>query len=304
MEMAGGLFDQQSKGPKMKHFLVVPVAAALACGFALAAAAQVNQSDTSDSPTGSRIKRAAPVAAEETPGATAAAAKERIAILKKTGKVPDRNTLQLLLAAQVALKDEAGMADTLEEEAADYNQPADWTEIIDITFGTPGLRDQDAIWLGRLMFVVDAPVAPNDASMVGAIASQLAFFGDAVNAKAHGGAVDPDPAPRADNDKKTIQQQIAGEPAGDGTYNAKLSEALYSYGLYPEAEAAARLAIQKGGNPDASEAPMVLGQALTAERKYDDAVAAFGQVSGGGPATPRIARLWGDFAKIRKNLPK
>jgi tetratricopeptide (TPR) repeat protein len=234
------------------------------------------------------------------PEATAAAAKASIAAAKKLSKVPDRATLQTLLAAEVALKDDAGVADALEEETADYNQPADWTQIIDITFGTPGLRDQDAIWLGRLMFVVGAPVSANDASMVGGIASQLAFFGDAVNAKTHGGAVDPDPAPRADSDKKTIPQQIAVEQAQDGTYNAKLSEALYSYGMYPEAEAAAKLAIQKGGNPDASEAPMVLGQALTAEGKYGDAVAAFGQVSGGGPATARIARLWADYASIKK----
>ncbi len=48
------------------------------------------------------------------------------------------------------------MADALEEEAADYNHPADWTQIIDMTFGTPGLRDQDGIWLGRLLFVVGA----------------------------------------------------------------------------------------------------------------------------------------------------
>ncbi|HWY62225.1 MAG TPA: hypothetical protein VNW15_10030 [Rhizomicrobium sp.] len=288
----------------MKHSIIVLAAIALACGLALPAAAQVSESNSADSPTGSRIKRAAPLAAESTPEATAAAAKDRVATLKRSGKVPDRATLETLLAAQVAMKDEAGMADTLEEIAADYNQPDDWTQIIDVSFATPGLRDQDAIWLGRLMFVVGAPVSPNDAGTVGAIASQLAFFGDAVNAKAHGGAVDPDPAPRADNDKKTIPQQIAGEQAGDGTYNAKLSEALYSYGMYPEAEAAARLAIQKGGNPDASEAPMVLGQALTGERKYDDAIAAFGQVSGGGPATARIARLWGDFAKIRKNGAK
>ena len=45
---------------------------------------------------------------------------------------------------------------------------------------------------------------------------------------------------------------------------------------------------------------MVLGQALSAQGKYDDAVAAFGQVSGGGPVTPRIARLWADYAKIKK----
>jgi tetratricopeptide (TPR) repeat protein len=274
-------------------------AAALILGFAAPAAAQ-GISEGSDLNSGSRITRPAPVAGQMTPEATAAAAKESIAASKKLGKVPDRNTLQILLSAETSLKDEAGMADAIEEEVADYNAPADWTQIIDITFGTTGLRDQDAIWLGRLMFVVGAPISPDDAGTVGAIASQHAYFGDAVNAKAHGGAVDPDPGPRADNDKKTIQQQIADEQGQDGTYNAKLSEALYSYGMYPEAEAAAKLAIQKGGNPDASEAPMVLGQALTAEGKYDDAVAAFGQVTGGGPATARIARLWSDYANIKK----
>jgi hypothetical protein len=69
--------------------------------------------------------------------------------------------------------------------------------------------------------------------------------------------------------------------------------------MYPQAEAAAALAIQKGGNKDAAEAPMVLGQALTAEGKYDDAIASFGKVTG-GEATVRIARLWADYAGIKK----
>jgi TolA-binding protein len=143
-------------------------------------------------------------------------------------------------------------------------------------------------------------VSSTDASTVGQIASQKGFFGDAVNAKTHGGQVDPDPAPRADSDRKTMADQIAQEQAQDGAYNAKVAEALYGYGMYREAEAAAKLAIQKGGNPDPSEAPMVLGQALTAQGKYDDAIATFGQVSGGGPVTPRVARLWADYARIKK----
>jgi TolA-binding protein len=226
--------------------------------------------------------------------------KQRIEVDKKAGRVPDRKMLQALLSAQSQAKDEAGMADTLEEEAADYNDPADWNEIIAITLGTPGLRDQDGIWLGRLLFVVGAKVSPNDASTVGQIASQRGFFGDAVSAKAHGGQVDPDPAPRADSDRKTMPDQIAHGQAQDGAYNAKLAEALYGYGMYGEAEAAAKLAIQKGGSPDPSEAPMVLGQALTAQGKYDEAIAAFGQVKGGGPVTPRIARLWTAYAKTKK----
>jgi TolA-binding protein len=272
-------------------------AAVFTLTFSSLAIAQVGQSSDSFS----RLNRPAPPpTAQMSPEATAAAAKQRIEADKKAGRVPDRKTLQMLLSAQSQLKDDAGMADTLEEEAADYNDPTDWTEIIAITFGTPGLRDQDAIWLGRLLFVVGAQVPPTNAGTVGEIASRHGFFGDAVNAKAHGGQLDSDPTARADSDKKTMPDQIAQQQAQDGAYNAKLAEALYGYGMYPQAEAAAKLAIQKGGSPDPSEAPMVLGQALTAEGKYDDAVAAFGQVSGGGPVTPRIARLWAGYAKIKK----
>jgi len=273
------------------------VLAAFALVLAAPASAQVGQS----SGDLSHLNRPAPPpGAQMSPEATAAAAKQRIEADKKAGRVPDRKTLQMLLSAQSQLKDEAGMADTLEEAAADYNDPADWTEIIAITFGTPGLRDQDGIWLGRLLFVLGVKVPPSDASTVGEIAVQHGFFGDAVNAKAHGAQMDSDPTPRADSDRKTMTDQIAQQQAQDGAYNAKLAEALYGYGMYPQAEAAARLAIQKGGSPDPSEAPMVLGQALTAQGKYDDAIAAFGQVNGGGPVTPRIARLWANYAKIKK----
>jgi tetratricopeptide (TPR) repeat protein len=275
----------------------VSAATALILMFASPAVAQVGQSSDSLS----RLKRPAPPpSAQMSPQATVEVAKQRIEADKKAGRAPDRKTLQLLLSAQSQLKDEAGMADTLEELATGYDDPADWSEIIAITFGTPGLRDQDQIWLGRLLFVVGAQVPPTDASTVGQLASQHGFFGDAVNAKAHGGQVEPDPAPRADSDKKSMPDQIAQEQAQDGAYNAKLAEALYGYGMYREAEAAAKQATQKGGNPDPSEAPMVLGQALTAQGKYDDAVLAFGQVKGGGPVTPRIARLWAGYAKIKK----
>jgi tetratricopeptide (TPR) repeat protein len=100
-----------------------------------------------------------------------------------------------------------------------------------------------------------------------------------------------------------MPQQIAAGQKQDGKYNAKLAEALYSYGMYPEAEAAAKLAMSKGGNPDPSEAPMVLGQSLVAQGKYAEAIAAFGQVQGGGPATARITRLWEDYAKVKQNPP-
>src|SRR5215467_4398062 len=164
-------------------------AAIFTLAFSSLAIAQVGQS----SGDFSRLHRPTPPpAGQMSPEATAAAAKQRIEADKKAGRIPDRQTLQMLLSAQSQLKDEAGMADTLEELAADYNDPADWTEIIGITFGTPGLRDQDGIWLGRLLFVVGVQVPPADASTMGEMAIQHGFFGDAVNAKAHGGQMGSD----------------------------------------------------------------------------------------------------------------
>ena len=210
----------------------------------------------------------------------------------------------VLMSADAGLKDEAG-AEVDAGRTGARLQPAGRLGADDRhrLRHTEGLRDQDAIWLGRLLFLTGAPVSQNTGNMIGSIAGHLTFFGDAVNAKAHGGAVDPDPIPRADSDKKTIPDQIAAEDKQNGTYSAKLAEALYSYGMYPEAEAAATKAVAKGGNPDASEAPMVLGQAQTAQGKYDDALASFGKVTGGGPATARITKLWVDYVTIKKHPP-
>ena len=218
-------------------------------------------------------------------------------------KTPPHEMLQVLLSSQVKNKDEAGAEQTLEMGVGYYNKPEDWQQIIDVTLGSKGLRDLDAIWLGRLMFLSGATVSAQDASLFGSTASHLTFFGDAQVAQQHGGTGFPDANASATKDKQTIAAQIAGEQKANGQYSAKLAEALYSYGMYPEAEAAARLAIQKGGVKDSSEAPMVLGQALVAQGKYDDAVAAFGQVTGGGPATPRTTRLWVTYANIKKNPP-
>jgi tetratricopeptide (TPR) repeat protein len=219
------------------------------------------------------------------------------------GRKPSREALQNLLDIQVAQKDEGGAEKTLETLVADYNDPKDWTQMIDVAISSKGIRDVEVIWLGRLMFAVGATASAQDANMFGQTASHDTFFGDAVVAQQHGGTGFPDATARADADKKTIPQQIAAGQKQGGQYNAKLAEALYSYGMYPEAQAAAELAMSKGGATDASEAPMVLGQSLVAQGKYDEAVAAFGKVTGGGPATQRITRLWVAYANIKKNPP-
>ena len=228
---------------------------------------------------------------------------QRIAANKAAGKPTDRSTLQIMLDIQVGMKDEAGAEQTLEQLVAQFNDPADWTQMIDVALSSKGLRDVEVVWLGRLIFLSGATPSSQDVNLFGSTASHLTFFGDAQVAQQHGGTGFPDANARAEADKKTIPAQIAAAAKQNGNYSAKLAEALYSYGMYPEAEASAKLAMSKGGVTDSTEAPMVLGQALTAQGKYDDAIAAFGQVQGGGPATSRITRLWVALANIKKNPP-
>ncbi len=209
------------------------------------------------------------------------------------GKKPSRDTLQNLLDIQVAQKDEAGAEKTLEALVANYNDPKDWTQMIDVAISSKGIRDVEVIWLGRLLFQVGATASAQDANLFGSDrqpsppSSATRWSPSSMAASAS-----PIPPPAPTPTRRPCRQQIAAGQKQNGKYNVKLAEALYSYGMYPEAEAAAKLAISKGGMTDPSEAPMVLGQALVAQGKYDEAIAAFGQVQGGGPATARITRLW------------
>lgn len=217
---------------------------------------------------------------------------------------PSRNALEVLLNSQVTAKDEDGAEKTLEILVANYNDPNDWQQMIDVAFGTKGMRDIDAVWLGRLLFLSGATVSASDASIMGSTASHLTFFGDAQEAMKRGATGYANPDAAAAKDKASLATQAAAAAkAPTGQLSAALADAYYGYGMYAEAEAQARQAMAKGGARDPSEPPMVLGQALTAQGKYDDALAAFEQVKAGGPATPRIVRLWEDYVNIKKNPP-
>ncbi len=228
-----------------------------------------------------------------------AMAQKHIDAAKAAGQKPNRNDYDVIMSAQVKAKDEAGAEATLEQLVADYNDPDDWKQIISVSYGQKGIRDIDALYLGRLMFLVEPNPPANDASIVGGVANKLGFYGDAVKAQQAGGTGFPDANANAQKDKASIQQQIAAGAKQNGTYNIKLAEALYGYGMYAEAEAAAHQAESKGGVADPTEVPMVLGMAQAAQGKYQDALAQFAKVQGGGPATPRIVRLWTYYVKSK-----
>ena len=217
------------------------------------------------------------------------------------GQRPARSDLDIILAAQVKQKDEAGAEKTLEALVANYNMPDDWNQIMGVALTTKGMRDIDYIYMGRLMFLQAGKISATDASLVGSTASRLAFYGDAVQAEKLGATGFPPAGPKADADKKTIPAQIAAGAKQNGQYNVKLAQALYGYGMFPEAITAAQLAKTKGGTTDPTEADMVIGMAETAAGRYADAVTAFGSINAANPASARVVRLWSYFAKTKSN---
>ncbi len=217
-----------------------------------------------------------------------------------SGKAPDRNALQMLMAAQVKANDQAGAAKTMTQQILYFNDKKDWEQIIDVTMSTNGVRDTDAVLLGRLLFVTGADVSKPNAQLIGETTQKLALYGDAQAAQAHGATLQLDAA-RVAADKASLPQQVQMAAGQNGLFSVKLAEAQYGYGMYPEAEASARLALTKGG-ADAAEAQMLIGMSQVMEGKYADAIASLEQVKGGSPVTPQVAQLWITYAKIKGGM--
>jgi hypothetical protein len=231
-------------------------------------------------------------------GATAIAQKALDAA-NASGQKPALGDLQIIMNAQVKQNDQAGAEKTLEALVANYGQAQDWNQLMAVALTTKGMRDIDYIYMGRLMFLQGGTVSPTDASLVGSTSSRLGFLGDAVEAQKHGATGFPPAEAKADADKKTIQAQIAAGPKQNGLYNVKLAQALYGYGMYPEAIAAAQLGKSKGGDPDPTEADMVIGMAQAASGQYAAAATTFAGIQAPNPASARVVRLWGYFAKAK-----
>jgi len=214
------------------------------------------------------------------------------------GKKPTRDVVDMKINVHLKANDNAGAETTLEQALLLFNDPKDWDQMYNVAITSPGIRDIDAVMVGRLMFASGLPVSKDNAQLVGETAQKLAMYGDAQIAQQKGANLTLDAA-RINGDKASMPEQIKLGATQNGIYNVKLAEALYGYGMYPQAESAARAALAKGG-VDASEAQMMIGMSLYQQGKLPEAAQAFTEVKGGSAATPRIARLWGTFIKVKQ----
>ena len=196
-------------------------------------------------------------------GATALAQKN-VDAAAAAGQKPARTDLDVIMAAQVKQKDEAGAEKTLEALVANYNSPDDWKQMMEVSLTTKGMRDIDYVYMGRLMFLQGGQVNAADASLVGSTASRLGFLGEAVQAQKLGGTGFPD------NDRQGRgRQEDHGGPdrrrrQAERPLQCEDGRSAVRLWHVSGGQAAAQAAKQKGGVPDASEADMVIGQAQVA----------------------------------------
>ena len=223
-------------------------------------------------------------------------AQKNIAAAKAAGKLPQRTDFEIIMSAQVQMNNQGAAEQTLEQMVATYDDPKDWAQFLGVSLGVKGMRDIDYVYLGRLMFSTKAPMQASDMQLVGSNANKQGFYGDAEQAQKLGG---PAPDARMGADRKSLPEQIAAGPKQGGEYNVKLAQALYGYGMYAEAEAAARLAKTKGDAKDPTEADMVIGMSLLAQGKASEAAATFDAIKAPSPASARVLRLWSYHAKAK-----
>ena len=228
-----------------------------------------------------------------------AIAQKNIEAATAAGQKPALSDLQIVMNSQVKQNDQPGAEKTLEAMVAAHNQPGDWNQLMAVALTTKGMRDIDYIYMGRLMFLQGGTVTASDASLIGSTASKLGFLGEVQESEKRGGTGFTPAGDKVAADKKTIPAQIAAGPKQNGLYNVKLAQALYGYGMYPEAIASAQLGKSKGGDPDPTEADMVIGQAQAASGQYAAAATTFAGVQQSNPAAARVLRLWTYFVKSK-----
>jgi hypothetical protein len=237
-------------------------------------------------------------------------AQKNIDAAKAAGTPPDANSQRIILNAQAGQHDEAGAEQTLESLVlTDPDNSADsWRQLVDVSLSTKGLKDIDALYLLRLQIFAGAMSASDDYTALAGVAEQLGYPTEAVNVLQKGiasGKLSNAQASElmgkgrkdaAQDERALSSYAAAAEKSKTGEQDVKLGEDYWGYGRYADAEAAARRGIAKGGLKDPGEGPLLLGAALVAQGKYDDAVQTLAQVNQ-TPAKTKAAHLWSLYAQ-------
>jgi tetratricopeptide (TPR) repeat protein len=227
--------------------------------------------------------------------------------VRLSGGRPAENWLRILLQSYGALGDTAGVSRTTEQLVSLYPTPDNWKLLSSSLRKQASGDDEIAMNVYRLMGkleLMDRPEVCMDAAIIGI---QSGFPAEAqkvmedCSARKVFGPADQARSQRilADARSKVAAQQptlgkLAQQAAASrsGQDEIEVGEVLLSYGQADQALAAARRAVQKGGDRDS--ALMLMGRSQVQLKNGAEARKAFSQVKGAEAAA--VAKLWGIYA--------
>jgi hypothetical protein len=227
--------------------------------------------------------------------------------VRLSGGRPAENWLRILLQSYSALGDTAGVSRTTEQLVSLYPTPDNWKLLSSSLRKQAAGDDRIAMNVYRLMGkleLMDRPEVCMDAAIIGI---QSGFPAEAqkvmedCSARKVFGPADAARSQRilADARKKvSVQQPTLGKLAQQaaasksGQDEIEVGEVLLSYGQADQALAAAKRAVQKGGDRDS--AMMLMGRSQVQLKNGAEARKAFSQVKAAESAS--VAKLWGIYA--------
>lgn len=221
------------------------------------------------------------------------------------GQPPNRGALEIKMGAEIKAKQQDAAMATLETILTYYDDPDEWSQLVDVSLGVKGIKDFEALHIYRLRLASHASGQPDGYTVPAALALAVGYPVEAqafLDAGIAAGKVQRDAkyseaANRAATDRKTIGSFEQTAAKGSGELDLRLAETLYGYGRYADSAAAARRALQKGGaKNDPNEANMVLGEALLMQGDTAGAVAAFNSLKNPSPGMARAQHVWLLFA--------
>jgi hypothetical protein len=223
-----------------------------------------------------------------------------------------RGVLDLLSACYFAKDDFTGQRPILEQIAARFPSQEAWDALLrNVGRTVTGMSDEQRLQIQRLRQLTGNFMTPADYSGMAELAIITNFPGDALYALQLAEENEMSQGERGTRLLNTTNERVAtnraqleaaiGRMQSDDTgfIAMKVAQAYNSYQEYAEAEAAARLAIQKGATGVNLQLALIeLGRALVGQGDGQAAAAEFRKVEGydQNDANAVIARLWSIYA--------
>ena len=235
--------------------------------------------------------------------------KSRIDGATGKGAKPSENDLLILLDFQGRQKDNAGRAETFEKLVSFYPKPQYWANIMPQLINAPENTDDVTINIYRLMASTGTLKKHEDYSEFAKLAVVEGAAGEAVAIMQKGMAANVFPDERkaaANRLLESAKKQLTADQAGlakaeadanaaaKGDADVRLGKTYYGLGQYEKATEVLKRGIGRGNVTNPTEAQLLLGIALSAQKKNGEALAAFRAAgkAGSDPKFANVARYW------------